>query len=331
MAVKHVFLLEQDENLAVSCRDALEGEGNRVTWAARSEALSLLSESAFDLVIYDIAFENIDISRLFHLARTKNRLTEFLILTPEPWSASLERTFCFRVRDYLVSPFHIEELKVKVHRILHSSMHLLSPESGPVLISSVSGGAFPHVEASRGPEGAPRHTEGERGRSPGLLEWISMSRAGDPFDSHITANLDLLLVFAGEWFGAVRGSILLKDATGNGFYLARGRGVPPRLTGERVKLPEGSVTSIVAGTKQPLLIRDFRESGKFRSSRSSYCYHTSMSCPLMDGDEMLGMIHLSEPRGGLPFTRSELEQFTALADTMVRTLKELARGFVPAR
>ena len=330
--MKRVFLLEQDETLAAGCKEVLEGEGNLVRWSAKSEeALSLLSKDAYDLVIYDIAIESIDISRLFHLTRMKNRRTEFLIITPEPWSASLEKTFCFRVRDYLVNPFHLEELKVKVNRILHSSIHLLSPESGQILISCGNSGVFCPTDASGLSGDDPGGGEHEGRSGSRLSEWISMTRSENRSESHFAASLDLFLAFVGEWFDAARGSILLRDETGDGFYMAGGRGVPRLLVGERVKLPEGAVSASVAGTKKPLLIEEFREAEKYRSSKSSYSYGTSMSCPLMDGDDMIGMIHLSEPRDGMPFTRSGLEQFAAFSDTMVLALKEYARSLTKAR
>jgi hypothetical protein len=90
----------------------------------------------------------------------------------------------------------------------------------------------------------------------------------------------------------------------------------------RLKHP-GDVSSWVALHKQPVFSENVEELlGKGKKDLSRYKGKSFLSFPLLEKDEVYGLIHLGEKADKSPFTQKDLELFTPLAQLLDGFIKE---------
>jgi len=120
MVVKKRILLVEDElNIARPLQFNLEQEGYLVqSTPSGKEALLLHSRDAFDLIILDLMLEEMDGFEVARQLRQRDQRLPIIMLTAR--SAVEDRIHGLETGadDYMIKPFHLRELLLRVERLL---------------------------------------------------------------------------------------------------------------------------------------------------------------------------------------------------------------------
>jgi two-component system, OmpR family, alkaline phosphatase synthesis response regulator PhoP len=114
-----ILLVEDETNLARPLKFNLEQEGYEVRFTpSGKEALSFYGADQFDLIILDLMIEEIDGFEVARQIRRNNTRIPILMLTA--YSSAQDRIHGFEAGadDYIVKPFHLRELLLRVQRML---------------------------------------------------------------------------------------------------------------------------------------------------------------------------------------------------------------------
>lgn len=115
----HILLVEDEESLAKGLQFNLETENYKVTVARDgAQALRLLAENVYDLVILDLMLPYHDGFEITQFIRKQSRQTPILILTARQSMDDRLKGLRMGADDYLTKPFSLDELLLRVHRIL---------------------------------------------------------------------------------------------------------------------------------------------------------------------------------------------------------------------
>jgi two-component system alkaline phosphatase synthesis response regulator PhoP len=117
-----ILLVEDEENLARPLQFNLEEEDYDVrTTGSGKVALEWYAEGGFDLIILDLMIEDIDGFEVARQVRRTNPRLPILMLTAR--TAESDRVLGLEVGadDYMVKPFHLRELLLRVQRMLQRS------------------------------------------------------------------------------------------------------------------------------------------------------------------------------------------------------------------
>ncbi|MBM3789783.1 MAG: response regulator transcription factor [Acidobacteria bacterium] len=114
-----VLLVEDEVNLARPLQFNLEEEGYDVsTTASGKEALDWQAERGFDLIILDLMIEDIDGFEVARQVRRRDPRLPILMLTARTADADRVLGLEIGADDYMVKPFHLRELLLRVQRML---------------------------------------------------------------------------------------------------------------------------------------------------------------------------------------------------------------------
>lgn len=117
-----ILLVEDEINLARPLHFNLEQEGYDVrTTPSGRKALQLLSSEPFDLIILDIMIEEMDGFEVARRVRQRDQRLPILMLTARTAEADRIHGLEIGADDYLVKPFHLRELLLRVRRMLQRS------------------------------------------------------------------------------------------------------------------------------------------------------------------------------------------------------------------
>jgi DNA-binding response OmpR family regulator len=117
-----ILLVEDELNIARPLQFNLEQEGYEVrTTPSGKEALALHANEPFDLIILDLMLEEVDGFEVARQVRQRNEKLPILMLTAR--SAVEDRIHGLELGadDYIVKPFHLRELLLRVERMLKRS------------------------------------------------------------------------------------------------------------------------------------------------------------------------------------------------------------------
>ncbi len=115
----HILLVEDEQSLAKGLQFNLEAEGYKVTWASDGQqALDLLAERSYDLVILDIMLPYHDGFEIAEFVRRQSRQIPILFLTARQRMDDRLKGLQLGADDYLTKPFSLDELLLRVRRIL---------------------------------------------------------------------------------------------------------------------------------------------------------------------------------------------------------------------
>lgn len=120
-----VLLVEDEENLHEALRLNLELEGYEVTSAYDgAAALRTLQNEYFDLIILDIMLPEVDGISITETVRISNNEVPILILSAK--NSSSDRVLGLKkgADDYLTKPFNLEELLLRVHKLINKNKKL---------------------------------------------------------------------------------------------------------------------------------------------------------------------------------------------------------------
>jgi two-component system alkaline phosphatase synthesis response regulator PhoP len=114
-----ILLVEDELNLARSLQFNLEQEGYHVhSTPSGKDALRLHDRESFDLIVLDLMIEEIDGFEVARQLRQRDQKLPIIMLTAR--SAVEDRIHGLELGadDYMIKPFHLDELLLKVERML---------------------------------------------------------------------------------------------------------------------------------------------------------------------------------------------------------------------
>lgn len=129
LKMARILLLEDDYILAETLCELLEANGYTLALAKSSnEALSILSEGSFELMLFDVNVPDFSGFELLKMLRESGNTTPCIFLTSLNDIASLSQGFEVGADDYLKKPFDFDELLVRIQALLRKSFAAKSNE-----------------------------------------------------------------------------------------------------------------------------------------------------------------------------------------------------------
>jgi two-component system alkaline phosphatase synthesis response regulator PhoP len=125
-----ILLVEDEENLHEALKLNLELEGYNVTSAFDgAAALKAVDAEYFDLIILDVMLPEMDGISVAETVRISNNEVPILILSAK--SSSADRVLGLKkgADDYLTKPFNLEELLLRVHKLIEKNKKLQDKSS----------------------------------------------------------------------------------------------------------------------------------------------------------------------------------------------------------
>ena len=122
-----ILLVEDEENLQEALKLNLELEGYDVTSSYDgADALRFFQKEHFDLIILDVMLPELDGISVLETIRLQNNHIPILILSAR--NSSSDRVLGLKkgADDYLTKPFNLEELLLRVHKLIRKSEQLSS-------------------------------------------------------------------------------------------------------------------------------------------------------------------------------------------------------------
>lgn len=123
-------MVEDEENLHEALKLNLEIEGYEVVSAfTGNEALQKINNEYFDLIIMDIMLPDVDGISITETIRVSNNEVPVLILSAKNASADRVTGLKKGADDYLTKPFNLEELLLRVDKLIEKSKKMQVKES----------------------------------------------------------------------------------------------------------------------------------------------------------------------------------------------------------
>ena len=120
--MKHILIIEDNEDLAFGLRTALENEGFAVSIAADGAAgLAHGTRDDVDLIVLDLMLPGMDGYRVLRSLRGAGVETPVLVLTARGEEANKVQAFSIGADDYVTKPFGVLELIARVKALLRRS------------------------------------------------------------------------------------------------------------------------------------------------------------------------------------------------------------------
>ncbi len=117
-----ILLVEDEENLQETLKLNLELEGYDVSVSANgADALKIITREYFNLIILDVMLPEIDGIRVCETIRLNNTDVPILFLSAKNSSADRVLGLKKGADDYLTKPFNLEELLLRVDKLIHKS------------------------------------------------------------------------------------------------------------------------------------------------------------------------------------------------------------------
>ncbi|MES1216299.1 MAG: response regulator transcription factor [Bacteroidota bacterium] len=125
-----ILLVEDEENLHEALKLNLELEGYEITSAYDgSAALKAIGDEYFDLIILDVMLPEIDGINVTETVRLQNNDVPILILSAKNTSADRVLGLKKGADDYLTKPFNLEELLLRVHKLIDKNKKMQDKET----------------------------------------------------------------------------------------------------------------------------------------------------------------------------------------------------------
>ncbi|MEI9808475.1 MAG: response regulator transcription factor [Bacteroidota bacterium] len=120
-----ILLVEDEENLHEALKLNLELEGYDVTSVYDgAAALTAVTAEYFDLIILDVMLPEMDGISVTETVRISNNEVPILILSAKNTSADRVLGLKKGADDYLTKPFNLEELLLRVHKLINKNKKL---------------------------------------------------------------------------------------------------------------------------------------------------------------------------------------------------------------
>ncbi|MEO7393581.1 MAG: response regulator transcription factor [Chitinophagaceae bacterium] len=125
-----ILLVEDEENLHEALKLNLELEGYDITSAYDGvAALNAVQAEYFDLIILDVMLPEMDGISVAETVRISNNEVPILILSAKNSSADRVLGLKKGADDYLTKPFNLEELLLRIHKLIDKNKKLQDKSS----------------------------------------------------------------------------------------------------------------------------------------------------------------------------------------------------------
>lgn len=125
-----ILLVEDEENLHEALKLNLELEGYEVSSAFDgAQALKAVQNEYFDLIIMDVMLPELDGISVSENIRLQGNEVPILILSAKNSSADRILGLKKGADDYLTKPFNLEELLLRVNKLIHKSRRISAKEA----------------------------------------------------------------------------------------------------------------------------------------------------------------------------------------------------------
>jgi two-component system, OmpR family, alkaline phosphatase synthesis response regulator PhoP len=122
---KSILLVEDEENLHEALKLNLELENYEVTSAFDgAQALKAVQQEYFDLIILDVMLPGVDGVHVTETIRIHNNQVPILILSAKNTSADRVLGLKKGADDYLAKPFNLEELLLRVQKLIEKNQKM---------------------------------------------------------------------------------------------------------------------------------------------------------------------------------------------------------------
>ena len=129
-----LLLVEDEENLQEALKLNLELEGYEVMVSFDgADALRQFQQEHFDLIILDVMLPELDGISVCETIRLTNTEIPILILSARNSSADRVLGLKKGADDYLTKPFNLEELLLRVHKLIRKSEQITSRQALPLV------------------------------------------------------------------------------------------------------------------------------------------------------------------------------------------------------
>ena len=115
----HLLFIEDDIDIANMFKIYFASMAEVAVAARAEEGLALYSTDPFDLIIVDLAVRDFDEYGFMKTIRAAGNNVPILFLTQKDGPPSTLQELGIDEDDYIAKPFDIEELKVRIQRILN--------------------------------------------------------------------------------------------------------------------------------------------------------------------------------------------------------------------
>jgi two-component system response regulator QseB len=121
----HIILVEDDLQLGTAIQNALEKLSYAVTWLRDGrEALVALRDQTADLVLLDLGLPSKDGLEVLAEARRAHVNTPVIVMTARDALEARVRGLDAGADDYLVKPFHVDELSARIRSLTRRAQGL---------------------------------------------------------------------------------------------------------------------------------------------------------------------------------------------------------------
>jgi two-component system alkaline phosphatase synthesis response regulator PhoP len=128
MSNHSILLVEDEVNLHDALKLNLSLEGYEVSSAYDGpEALKQIEQAHFDLIILDVMLPGVDGFSITEMLRLNNNQTPILILSAKNTTANKVQGLKIGADDYMTKPFNLEELLLRVSKLIQKSTATLAP------------------------------------------------------------------------------------------------------------------------------------------------------------------------------------------------------------
>ena len=123
-----ILLVEDETNIGEGLKFNLEQEGFTVSWVANgAKVMDKFESERFDLVIMDIMLPGMNGFDLCESIRLKNDSIPILFLSAKTQDSEKIKGFKLGADDYITKPFNLEELLLRVRRLLRRTQSVSQP------------------------------------------------------------------------------------------------------------------------------------------------------------------------------------------------------------
>ena len=127
---KRILLAEDEEHLLEAIKLNLELEGSKVSTAHNGKkALQIFKEERFNLVILDVMMPEIDGFVVAETIRLENSEVPIMFLTAKNTNEDKIAGLKKGADDYLTKPFNLEELLLRVKKLITKNQKLLDKDT----------------------------------------------------------------------------------------------------------------------------------------------------------------------------------------------------------
>ncbi|MHB8420046.1 MAG: sigma-54-dependent transcriptional regulator [Myxococcales bacterium] len=215
-----ILIVDDEPSIQLAVGDSLRAEGHQVTVVANgAQALERLARQAFDLIVCDIRLPKVDGMTVFRQVRAAWPGTDVILITAFGKVENAVEALREGAQDYLVKPFDVEELRLRVarlasHRELRRQLEAARRELGAFPVAGALIGRSPPMAKlldridTLAPSDAPVLITGESGTGKELVARLlhaRSQRAGRAFVAVNCAAFPEALLEA-ELFGHERGA-----------------------------------------------------------------------------------------------------------------------------